>query len=71
MKTLKDLRQCDIFDSSVLKSLQNFCPINLNIELSEKSFCVVVTQDCDIVHEKKEEEPFVEFIIGNPTDDKS
>lgn len=71
MNTLKDLRQCDIFDSSVLKSLQGFCPIKLNVELSEKSFCVVVTQDCDIVHEKKEEEPFVEFIIGNPTDDKS
>lgn len=71
MNTLKDLRQCDIFDSSVLKSLQSFCPIKLNVELSEKSFCVVVTQDCDIVHEKKEEEPFVEFIIGNPTDDKS
>lgn len=71
MKTLNDLRQCDIFDNSVLKSLWELCPISLNFALSEDSFCVVITQDCDIVHEKTAEEPFVEFIIGDFTKDKS
>jgi len=70
MKTLNDLRQCDVFDNSTLRSLQKLCPVNLNVVISENSFCVVVTQDCDIVHEKTEE-PFVEFIIGNTTEDKS
>ncbi len=71
MKTINDLRQCDVFDNSVLKSLQNLNPANLAVDLSEESFCVVVTQDCDIVHEKTEEEPYVEFIIGNFSKDKS
>lgn len=71
MKKLNDLRQCDVFDNSVLISLQRLNPANLNVDLSEKSFCVVVTQDCDIVHEKTEEEPYVEFIIGNFSKDKS
>ena len=71
MKTLNDLRQCDVFDDSILKGLQDLCPVNLNVVLSEKSFCVVITQDCDIVHEKTEEEPFIEFIVGNFSEDKS
>lgn len=71
MCTLNDLRQCDIFDYSVLNKLQRLSPVNLNVVWSEGSFCVVVTQDCDIVHEKTEEEPFVEFIIGNFSEDKS
>ena len=50
MKTLNDLRQCDVFDNTVLKGLQKLKPVNLNVALSEKSFCVVITQDCDIVH---------------------
>lgn len=71
MKTLNDLRQCDVFDYSVLKDLQSLSPVNLNDTLSEKSFCVVVTQDCDIVHTPKEDEPFVEFIIGTFSENKS
>lgn len=71
MKTLNDLRQCDIFDNSVLKGLQNLCPVNLNVAMSEESFCVVITQDCDIVHEETDEEPFIEFIIGNFSEAKS
>lgn len=71
MKTLNDLRQCDVFDNSTLRNLQKLCPVNLNVVISENSFCVVVTQDCDIVHDETEEEPFVEFIIGNTTEDKS
>ena len=71
MKTLNDLRQCDVFDYSVLKDLQSLSPVNLNVTLSEKSFCVVVTQDCDIVHEETDEEPFIEFIIGNFSEAKS
>lgn len=71
MKTLNDLRQCDVFDYSVLNSLQGLSPVNLNVALSDKSFCVVVTQDCDIVHEPTEEDPFIEFIIGNLSEDKS
>ena len=62
MKALNDLRQCDVFDNSILKKLQNLSPVNLNVVLSEESFCVIVTQDCDIVHEKMEEEPFLEFM---------
>lgn len=71
MKTLNDLRQCDVFDNSVLNSLQSLSPVNLNVALSEKSFCVVITQDCDIVHSPPEEEPFIEFIIGNLSEDRS
>lgn len=71
MKTLNDLRQCDVFDNTVLKRLQKLKPVNLNVALSEKSFCVVITQDCDIVHEETDEEPFIEFIIGNFSEDKS
>lgn len=71
MKTLNDLRQCDVFDNSILKGLQKISAVNLNAVLSEQSFCVVITQDCDIVHEKTDEEPFIEFIIGNFSDDKS
>lgn len=71
MKTLNDLRQCDVFDNSVLNSLQSLSPVNLNVALSEKSFCVVITQDCDIVHTPPEEEPFIEFIIGNLSEDRS
>ena len=71
MKTHNDLRQCDVFDNSVLNRLQALCPINLNVVLSEKSFCVVVSQDCDIVHKETEEEPFIEFIIGKFSEDKS
>lgn len=71
MKTLNELKQCDVFDNSVLKSLQKLCPVNLDVDLSEESFCVVVTQDCDIVHGETEEEPYVEFIIGNFSKDKS
>ena len=71
MKTLNDLRQCDVFDYSVLKDLQSLSPVNLNVTLSEKSFCVVVTQDCDIVHTPPEDEPFIEFIIGNLSEEKS
>lgn len=71
MKALNDLRQCDVFDNSILKKLQNLSPVNLNVVLSEESFCVIVTQDCDIVHKKMEEEPFLEFIIGNFTHEKS
>ena len=71
MKTLNDLRQCDVFDNTVLKGLQKLKPVNLNVALSEKSFCVVITQDCDIVHSPPEEEPFIEFIIGNLSEDRS
>lgn len=71
MKTLNDLRQCDVFDNSVLNRLQSLSPVNLNVALSEKSFCVVITQDCDIVHEETDEEPFIEFIIGNFSEAKS
>lgn len=71
MKTLNDLRQCDVFDNTVLKGLQKLKPVNLNVALSEKSFCVVITQDCDIVHTPPEEEPFIEFIIGNLSEDRS
>ena len=71
MKTINDIRQCDIFDYSVLIRLQNLSPVNLDISYHENSFCTVITQDCDIVHQKQEEEPFVEFIIGNLTQDKS
>lgn len=71
MKTLNDLRQCDVFDNSVLNSLQSLSPVNLKVALSEKSFCVVITQDCDIVHEETDEEPFIEFIIGNFSEAKS
>lgn len=70
MKALDDLRQCDVFDNSILKKLQELNPTNLDAVLSEESFCVIITQDCDIVHERTEE-PFLEFIIGNFTDDKS
>ena len=71
MKTLNDLRQCDVFDNSVLKGLQKLKPVNLNVALSERSFCVVITQDCDIIHTPPEEEPFIEFIIGNLSEDRS
>ena len=71
MKTLNDLRQCDVFDNFVLNRLQGLCPVNLNVVLSEESFCVVVSQDCDIVHEDTEEEPFIEFIIGKFSEAKS
>ena len=71
MKTLNDLRQCDVFDNTVLKGLQKLKPVNLNVALSERSFCVVITQDCDIVHTPPEEEPFIEFIIGNLSEDRS
>lgn len=71
MKTLNDIRQCDIFNNAVLKSLMNYDPVKLDVSYSDNSFCVVITQDCDIVHTKTEDEPFVEFIIGNPTNDKS
>lgn len=71
MKTLNDLRQCDVFDNTVLKRLQKLKPVNLNVALSERSFCVVITQDCDIVHTPPEEEPFIEFIIGNLSEDRS
>ncbi len=49
----------------------NLSPVNLDVSYHENSFCTVITQDCDIVHQKQEEEPFVEFIIGNLTQDKS
>ena len=71
MKTINDIRQCDIFDHSVLNFLQNLNPVNLDVSYRENSFCTVITQDCDIVHQKQEEEPFVEFIIGDLTQDKS
>lgn len=71
MKTQNDLRQCDVFDNTVLKGLQELKPVNLNVALSERSFCVVITQDCDIVHTPPEDEPFIEFIIGNLSEDKS
>lgn len=71
MKILNDLRQCDVFDNTVLKGLQKLKPVNLNVALSERSFCVVITQDCDIVHTPPEEEPFIEFIIGNLSEDRS
>ena len=71
MKTLNDIRQCDIFNNAVLKHLMNYDPVKLDVSYSDDSFCVVITQDCDIVHTKTEDEPFIEFIIGNPTKDKS
>ena len=71
MKTLNDIRQCDIFNNAVLKHLMNYDPVKLDVSYSDDSFCVVITQDCDIVHTKTEDEPFVEFIIGDPTSDKS
>lgn len=71
MKTLNELRQCEVLNNSTLKRLQDLCPVNLNVVMSDESFCVVVTQDCDIVHVKTEEEPYIEFIIGNITQDKS
>lgn len=71
MKTLNELRQCEVLNNSTLKRLQDLCPVNLNVAMSDESFCVVVTQDCDIVHVKTEEEPYIEFIIGNITQDKS
>ena len=71
MKTINDIRQCDIFDHSVLNFLQNLNPVNLDVSYRENLFCTVITQDCDIVHQKQEEEPFVEFIIGDLTQDKS
>ena len=71
MKTLNDIRQCDIFNNTVLNNLMNYEPVKLDVSYSDNSFCVVITQDCDIVHTKTEDEPFIEFIIGNPTKDKS
>lgn len=71
MKTLNDIRQCDIFNSTVLNHLMNSDPVKLDVSYSDNSFCVVITQDCDMVHPKTEDEPFVEFIIGNQTNDKS
>lgn len=71
MKTLNDIRQCDIFNNTVLNNLMNYEPVKLDVSYSDNSFCVVITQDCDIVHTKIEDEPFIEFIIGNPTEDKS
>ena len=61
MNTL-NIRQCDVYDNSILKRLQRLNPVSLNTDCSDESFCVVITQDCDIVHPKIEEEPFVEFM---------
>lgn len=52
MKTLNELRQGEVLNNSTLKRLQDLCPVNLNVVMSDESFCVVVTQDCDIVHVK-------------------
>lgn len=71
MKTLNEIRQCDIFSHTVIEALQKKEPINLKVDYNDDSYCVVVTQDCDIVHEKQDEEPFVEFIICGLTNDKS
>lgn len=70
MNTL-NIRQCDVYDNSILKRLQKLNPVSLNTDCSDESFCVVITQDCDIVHPKIEEEPFVEFITGNLSTDRS
>lgn len=70
MKTVMDLRQGDIFDYSELNKLMNLSSAKLNNTCANESFCVVITQDCDIVHENSEDEPYVEFLIGNTTQNK-
>ena len=71
MKTINDLRQFDIFDNSVLQSLIKLNTVSLDLNMSKESFCIVITQDCDIVHTPIEEDPYIEFLIGNLSEDKS
>ena len=71
MAKLENLRQCQIFDNNIAHELLNKAFVKLLPSITEESFCIVITQDCDIAHTNTDDEPFIEFLLGNATTDRS
>ncbi len=62
MGTYKDLRQGDLIPAKHLLLADEVISLN-KIDSVTAEYCVLLSQDCDIVHEKLEEEPILEFIV--------
>ena len=62
MAKLENLRQCQIFDNNIARELLSKSSAKLLTSMTDESFCIIITQDCDIAHGNLEEEPFIEFL---------
>ena len=62
MGTYKDLRQGDLIPAKQLLSVDGIIALT-KLDSTTAKYCALLSQDCDIVHEKLEEEPLLEFII--------
>lgn len=62
MENYKILRQGNLISVGLIELLKkaSFKPSR---KFLENEYCMVLSQDCDIVHPKVEEEPFIEFLI--------
>jgi hypothetical protein len=66
MKETGELRQGDLLNENTVKMLCQLAVQQPFNQPTENSLCMVLTQDCDIVHGDISEEPYVEFILCNP-----
>lgn len=62
MKGYKDLRQGDLISSEVFHGISDKICL-LELKTSCELYFVLLSQDCDIVHNEIAEEPFLEFIV--------
>ncbi len=62
MEKYKDLRQGDMLPLKVLLGIEPKSILR-QIDFSDTKYCVLLSQDCDIVHKLIEEEPLLEFIV--------